>query len=67
VAVEDGKPVLFVECKSSDRDVSPALKYLKTRFPSVAAWQISVTGSKDYVSREGIRVATALQLLGTLV
>jgi uncharacterized protein len=67
VAVEDGKPVMFVECKSSDRDVSAALKYLKTRFPSVDAWQISATGTKDYVSREGIRVAPALQLLGTLV
>jgi predicted AAA+ superfamily ATPase len=67
VVVEDGKPVLFVACKSSDRDISPALRYLKTRFPLVDAWQISATGKSDYVSREGIRVASALKLLRTLI
>lgn len=66
VALERGKPVLFVECKSSDREVSPALKYLKARFPGTDAWQISATGQKDYVSREGIRVAPAIDLLSTL-
>jgi hypothetical protein len=67
VAVQDGKPVLFVECKSSDREVSRALRYLKARFPRTDAWQVSASGQKDYVSREGIRVAPALQLLSTLV
>lgn len=67
VVTRDDAPVLFVECKSSDRDVSPPLRYLKARFPDVAAWQLSASGSRDYVSREGIRVAPALTLLGTLV
>lgn len=67
VAVEDGKPVLFVECKSTDREVSKALRYLKIRFPHTDAWQISVNGRRDYVSREGIRVAPAMELLTTLV
>ena len=67
VAIEDGKPVLLVECKTSDRDVSPALRYLKARFPAVAAWQISATGRQAYLSREGIRVAPAIELLKTLV
>jgi uncharacterized protein len=67
VAVEDGKPVLLVECKSSDRDVSPALKYLKVRFPRADAWQISASGDREYVSREGIRVAPAINLLSSLV
>ena len=67
VAVENGKPVLFVECKSSDRDVSPALRYLKERFPGTDAWQLSMKGPGDYVSREGIRVAPALELLKSLV
>ncbi|MDE0404432.1 MAG: ATP-binding protein [Nitrospira sp.] len=66
VVVESGKPVLFVECKSSDRAVSRALRYLKQRFPNTAAWQISAQGKKDYVTREGIRVAPALTLLATL-
>jgi predicted AAA+ superfamily ATPase len=67
VAVENGKPVLFVECKSSNRDVSKALRYLKARFPAVDAWQVAATGGGDYVTREGIRAAPALELLKTLV
>ena len=67
VAVENGKPVLLVECKSSDREISPALRYLKVRFPDTPAWQISASGTRDYVSREGIRVAPAVKLLGTLI
>ena len=67
VVLEDGKPVLFVECKSSDRDISPALRYLRARFPLTEAWQISALGKSDYVSREGIRVAPALTLLANLV
>jgi hypothetical protein len=66
VVTENGKPVLFVECKTSDRDVSPALRYLKERFPHTDAWQVSATGTRDYVSREGIRVAPALTFLTTL-
>jgi len=67
VVAENGRPVLIVECKSSDREVSPPLRYLKARFPAAQAWQISAAGGRDYVSREGIRVAPALELLATLV
>jgi hypothetical protein len=59
--------VLLVECKSSDRDISPSLRYLKQRFPTAQAWQVSAAGRHDYLSREGIRVAPALDLLATLV
>jgi uncharacterized protein len=67
VGVEDGRPILFVECKSSDREVSKSLRYLKLRFPETDAWQVSASGQRDYVSREGVRVAPALELLTTLV
>jgi predicted AAA+ superfamily ATPase len=67
VVVEEDKPVLLVECKTSDRDISPALRYLKARFPLAEAWQVSAVGKHDFVSREGIRVAPALQLLRGLV
>jgi len=43
------------------------LIYLKARFPTVDAWQISADGTKDFVSREGIRVAPAIELLSELV
>jgi len=67
VVVEDGKPALMVECKWSDESISPALHYLKAKFPQCPAWQISATGTKDYLSGEGIRVAPAIQLLTTMV
>ena len=67
VAVENGKPILVVECKSSNRDVSQALRYLKARFPATDAWQVAASGEEDFVTREGIRVAPALELLKTLV
>jgi predicted AAA+ superfamily ATPase len=58
---------LLVECKWADVEVDRGLRYLKARFPKCDAWQISAVGKKDYVTREGIRVAPALRLLSTLV
>lgn len=66
--VMDGRaPVLLVECKWADDSVSPALRYLKSRFPAAEAWQISATGKRDYQSAEGIRVTPAIGLLKTWV
>lgn len=60
-------PILAIECKWNDRDIDSSLKYFKTKFPDVEAWQISATGQKDYLSAEGIRIAPAVELLRTLV
>jgi predicted AAA+ superfamily ATPase len=67
VVVEGRRPVLLVEAKWADAAVEPALRYLRAKFPSADAWQLSATGRKDYVSPEGIRVAPAGELLGDLV
>jgi uncharacterized protein len=67
VVTEEGRPRILVECKSTDAPVERSLRYLKERFPSADAWQVSAAGSKDYRSPEGIRVAPALTLLRTLV
>lgn len=67
VAVEGRRPVLFVEAKWGEAEVDRSLRYLKARFPDVPAWQLSATGTKDYQTPEGIRVAPALTLLRTLV
>jgi predicted AAA+ superfamily ATPase len=67
VVVEDGQPLLLAECKWSDAEVDSSLRYLKSRFPGVDAWQISAVGTKDYQTPEGVRVAPALRLLSTLV
>jgi predicted AAA+ superfamily ATPase len=66
VLTEARKPILFVECKWSDTDVHPALRYLKQRFPAVDAWQLHALGKSDYVSAEGIRVSPAAAFLARL-
>lgn len=67
VVAEKGAPLWLVEAKSADAGVSSTLRALKVRFPKAEAWQISATGTKDYVSPEGIRVAPATRFLSTLV
>lgn len=67
VVLEDRKPLRLIECKWADEVVSPALTYLKARFKTSEAYQISARGVKDYQSPEGIRVCNALQFLKTLV
>ncbi len=67
VVTESRRPRLIVECKWADAEPDRSLRYLKARFPQADAWQIAATGSKDYRSPDGIRVAPAVQLLQTLV
>ncbi|MFY9342308.1 MAG: AAA family ATPase [Planctomycetota bacterium] len=67
VVVEGRKPVLLVECKLGDGDVDPNLRYLRAKFPAADAWQVSLEGTRDSVTPEGIRVAPAGKLLATLV
>ena len=66
VVVEGRTPTLLVECKWSDTDVDRGVRYLKARFPKAGAWQISVVGTKGFVTPDGIRVALALRLLSDL-
>lgn len=67
VVVEDRKPIRMIECKWTDAPVAPGLRYLKARFPRCDAWQISMAGTKDYETPEGIRIAPALKLLSAFV
>ena len=67
VVTDRRQPVLCVECKWADARLDKSLRYFKVRLPDCDAWQVSATGTKDYVTPEGIRVAPALKLLGRLV
>ncbi len=67
VITERGRPIMLVECKYSDTDIDGGLRYLRARFPQAQAWQISATGSKDYRTPDGIRVAPAPELLAELI
>ena len=63
VLVENRKTVHFIECKLSDEKVALSLKYLKKRFPQVAATQILFKKDCDFITREGIRVCSAHRFL----
>lgn len=66
VVLEDRQPAMLVECKLADRDIDRGLRYLKTRFPNTDAYQIALSGQRDYVSPHGIRAMPALAFLRTL-
>ncbi len=60
------QPVSFIECKMSDGPLGTGMRYLKQRFPQVDAWQVAARTTRDYVTREGVRVAPVLRLLEAL-
>lgn len=63
VITDNLKPLMFIEAKANDKDISKHLKYLKAKFPDVDTFQVSARGTKDYISAEGIRVIPALKFL----
>ncbi len=67
VVVEDSNPLLFVECKFSDTKISPALRYLKNKFPTVPALQVVQQAQIDFTNSDGIRVCSAEKFLAELV
>ena len=67
VVLENKKPILFVECKLSDDEVTRGLKYLNAKFPNVQAYQISLRGKKSFITATNIRVCSATEFLGDLV
>ena len=63
VVMVGGQPVSFIECKLADGEVGCGMRYLKQRFPQVDAWQVTARTERDYLTREGVRVAPVLRLL----
>ena len=66
VQLENKKPIRFVECKLSDTSISPALLYLRRKFPGVDALQVVSSGNIDQVVREGVRLVSAEKFLAEL-
>ena len=63
VILKDGQPVHFIECKKSGREINPALRYLKLRFPDVHATQISLDKDLDLVTKDDIHLCSAYKFL----
>ena len=54
VILQDKKPLFAVECKTSERDLSPAINYFKERTKIPSFYQVH-TGTKD-VLKKGCRI-----------
>lgn len=66
VITEDNHPLVFIETKFSDSQVSDHLRYLKSKWPGVDAVQIYFEGTKEYVDGNGIHVMPAKKYLQSL-
>jgi len=66
VVLKDRKPRLFVECKLTRQSATPALKYLKGKFPEVPAVQVTLNSSPDEIDAYGIRHYDAVRFLGEI-
>lgn len=66
VLIEDDKPFCFIECKLSDCNIHPALRYLKSKFPTVKSIQLVKTNDIDFTSSDNIRVCSAKKFLSEL-
>jgi hypothetical protein len=53
----DEIPKLLLECKLSDTELHPPLRYLKDRLPKTESWQVYFQGKKDYETPDEIRVS----------
>jgi predicted AAA+ superfamily ATPase len=67
VITENKKPIKFIECKLTNRDVNPTLRYMKQRFPETEAYQISFHDTEDFINKYGIRICSAETFLMDLI
>lgn len=67
VVVERRRPILMVEAKVSAGAASPALRYLKQRFPACEAYQVHLHGHAESVTTDRIHLWNAARFLATLV
>lgn len=65
LVTNDDKPWFAVECKMSDRNVQPALRYFGERMQIPFLYQLSLTGTDDVLDGR-IRVMPAARFLGAL-
>ncbi len=54
VVTENNKPTMLIEVKSSSKEISKSLNYLKNKFPQAKAYQVHMDEKSDYVT-DGVR------------
>lgn len=66
VVVRNRSPLFFIEVKSSGREISKHLLYLKRKYPKTKAFQVHLDEQVDYVGDEGVRVIPVWKFLNLL-
>ena len=67
VVVRNRKPILLIECKYGDRNLSPSLRYLARKHSEAKAVQLCFDADVDVPNAEGIRICNAAYFLRELV
>jgi predicted AAA+ superfamily ATPase len=67
VVMDGAAPVHFIECKTSAREASQSLRYLKTRFPGVESTQVVLDKNVDLLTKDGIRLCSVHLFLKDLI
>ena len=55
IVLKNKQPVLAVECKLKAKNISPDLKYFKSKFPKTECVQVHLKCPGEYISKEGIK------------
>ena len=69
IIVKNNKPIKAIECKLKVKvkDISPHLKYFKTKFPDTGCIQVHLECKNEYISKEDIKFVNWLSLLKDLI
>ena len=67
VILQDNVVKQLIECKLRTREVNPALRMLKRRFPQAEAIQVALHSEQEYVDKNGVLVTTAERFLEKLI
>jgi predicted AAA+ superfamily ATPase len=67
VVLQENQVIQLIECKTGPGEISKSLKYLKTKFPSAEAIQVTLHLLKEYKTAEGIKAMSALNFLKTRI
>jgi predicted AAA+ superfamily ATPase len=67
VLCNKGEPMLAVECKLSDTQPSPSLRYFHSKFPECRCVQLTLRGKKEFVTPEGLEVRVARTWLADFI
>jgi predicted AAA+ superfamily ATPase len=67
VVIENNLPILLVEAKLADAEISRGLIFLKQKYPKARALQVHLNGKKEYLSEHQVEVASVVKLLSELI